>query len=58
MLAVVSSIAAVALAALVLAAPATAAASVTVKLKDSFFSPSRVTLSREAAPCASSGPAS
>ena len=46
MFAVVSSIAAVALAALVLAVPATAASSVTVKLKDSFFSPSRVTLSR------------
>ena len=45
MFAIVSSIAAVALAALVLAAPATAASAVTVKLKDSFFSPSRVTLS-------------
>ena len=46
MFAVVSSIAAVALAALVLAVPATAASSVTVKLKDSFFSPSHVTISR------------
>ena len=43
---VVSSIVAVALAALVLAAPAMAGPSVTVKLKDSFFSPARVTLQR------------
>jgi len=41
-----SSIAATLLAALVLAAPATAAGPVTVRLKDSFFSPSRVTLQR------------
>lgn len=46
MLTVVSSIAAMAFAALVFAAPATAAKPVTVKLKDSFFSPSRVTLRR------------
>ena len=41
----VSSIVVAALAAHVLAVPATAAKPVTVKLKDSFFSPSRVTLS-------------
>ena len=45
MAAVVSSIVATALAALVLAVPATAKP-VTVKLKDSYFSPSRVTLAR------------
>lgn len=41
-----SSIVAAALAALILAVPVAAARPVTVKLKDSFFSPSHVTLSR------------
>lgn len=44
--AVVSSLVAVAFAALVLAAPAGAAKPVTVKLKDSYFSPARLTLPR------------
>ncbi len=46
MTAFVFSLLAAALTALLLAGPATAARSVTVKLKDSFFSPSHVTLSR------------